>query len=262
MAVHAAIADGSFGRRTRRRHTRNFSHRFRRQGHIGRRPGVRLVLGISVAVVLALALRSTLIAWRHNDPAPHHGSETVPPATSQVIGMASPVTAARPTVPATVFRVQLASFLDPRNAARMIVGLRDAGLPVETRVIEGQHVRYRVLATLENGENAEALLSRLRRLGFPGEVTNGTAAVTAFVSIEDADEIAGRLEDHGIAVHVERKSRAVSYHVVRVGAYRTSEAAEGAKAELAERGLDGIVGREQETAADVRVNGRKARPAG
>jgi hypothetical protein len=94
MAVHATIADGSFGRRTRRRHTRNLSHRFRRQGHIGKRPGIRLVLGISVAVLLALTLRSTVIAWRQHDLARHHGPEKVPSATSQVVAVASPVLAA------------------------------------------------------------------------------------------------------------------------------------------------------------------------
>jgi cell division septation protein DedD len=249
MTVHVATADDSLGHRTRRPQMRDVSHRFRRQGHIWMRRWFRLALGISVVVLLALTLRPMVVERRPSDLARRPGPAEAPAVTPQAAAIASPVLAAGPVAPDPVLRVQLASFLDPRNAARMVEGLRDAGLQAETRVVESRHVRYRILATPGKGENDEQLLARLQVLGFSPEVTDGAVAVTGFVSTEDADETASRLEDDGIGVRVEQESRAVWYHAVRVGAYRTSEAAKRAQVELAALGLVGIVVRVQDTEA-------------
>jgi cell division protein FtsN len=242
MAVHVISAtDDDLGHRTRRPQPRNVSHRFRRQGHFWTRRGFRLLLAINVAVLLALALRSVIgprndVAHR---PRPHAVS-----AIAHVVA-APPVLSVPPVGPAPVFRVQVASFLDHRNAARMIEQLRGEGLPAETRLVEGHQVRYRVLATPGEGESDEELLARLSVLGFSAEVVNGGIAVMGFVPAEDADETASRLEDEGISVRAQDESRTVSYHVVRVGAYRTAEAAERARVALAARGLAGLVVRER-----------------
>jgi cell division protein FtsN len=147
--------------------------------------------------------------------------------------------------PAPAFRIQVGSFLEPRNAARLAEQLRGEGLAVESLIVNARRVRYRVLVPLEDGQDADALVARLRDLGFSPRKTDGAVAVTGFVPTPDADDAAGRLEDEGIAVRVEEENRAVAYHVVRVGAYETAEAAERGRDELAARGLSGLVVRVQ-----------------
>jgi cell division protein FtsN len=247
MAAHAGTADGDLGHRTRNRQARDISHRFRRQPA---GMGARLFLAIGVAALLALALRP--VVGPRRDLARGAHPEAAPPPTRPVVG-APPILADAPVLadapiltnpPAgsgPVFRVQVASFLDPRNALRMVERLRGEGLPAETRVARGHQARYRVLVTPGTGETDEELIARLRVLGVSAAVANGEIAVTGSVSTEDADAIASRLEDEAIAVRVEREQRAVSYHAVRVGTYRAPQDAERARVELAARGLEGLV---------------------
>jgi hypothetical protein len=102
-----------------------------------------------------------------------------------------------------------------------------------------------VLAPLAHGEDAGALAARLRDLGFSPQITHGAFAVAEPLPTPAADDAAGRLEDEGIAVRVEEVDLVVSYHVVRVGAYPTAEAAEKGRDALAARGLPGLVVRVQ-----------------
>jgi cell division protein FtsN len=254
MAVHAGTADLDLGHRARSRQARDVSHRFRRQP-AGK--GTWLFLAIGVAVLLAVALRPMvgprrdLARGAHPEtaPAPTRQLIETPPILADppaILADPEPIPAEPPVASGLVFRIQVASFLDPRNALRMVERLRGEGLPAETRVAEGHQVRYRVLVTPGAGETTEALLARLGALGVSATAVNGQIAVTGFVPTEDADAIASRLEDEGIVVRVEGEQRAVSYHAVRVGAYRAAPDAERARIELAARGLAGLVVRESD----------------
>jgi cell division protein FtsN len=240
--THVASVADDLEYRPRRRERRDVSHRFRRGPRLWTRKPF-LVLVIAVAGLLVFALRS-------EPPRSHPRVRTAAPHTpAPAPALATPAAEAAPAAPAVeaapAFRIQVASFLEARNAARMAEELRAEGLSVETRIIEGRRVRYRVLAPSGDGEDVEELLARLRDLGFSPRVTSDAVAVTGFVSTPDADDAAGRLEDEGIAVRVEEEDRAVSFHVVRVGAYPTAEAADRGRVELAARGLDGLVVRVQ-----------------
>jgi cell division protein FtsN len=233
VVTQVASAAEDLGYRARRREARDVSHRFRRGPRLWtRRPF--LVLVLAVAALLVFALRS-------EPPRSHPRVWAAIPPTRVV-----PPAPAMPAVePAPAFRIQVGSFLEPRNAARLAEQLRGEGLAVESLIVDARRVRYRVLVPLEDGQDADALVARLRDLGFSPRKTDGAVAVTGFVPTPDADDAAGRLEDEGIAVRVEEENRAVAYHVVRVGAYETAEAAERGRDELAARGLSGLVVRVQ-----------------
>jgi cell division protein FtsN len=191
-----------------------------------------LLVIAAVAGTLVFALRSE----------PPRGHPRVSVAATPPVPAIRPSPAPAPAVePAPTFHVQVGSFLEPRNAARLVEQLRAEGLAVESLIVEGRRGRYRVSAPLEDGTDADGLVARLRDLGFSPQVAAGAVAVTAFVPTSEADDAAGRLEDAGIAVRVEEERRAVSYHVVRVGAYATADAAERGRDALATRGLPGIV---------------------
>jgi cell division protein FtsN len=261
MAVHAGTADVELGYRARSRQARVISHRFRRQP-AGK--GAWLFLAVGVAALLAVALRPVvgprrdLARGAHPEPAPSTTRQLIatppvladPPANPAdapaILADPGPIPAGPPAAPGVVFRVQVASFLDPRNALRMVERLRGDGLSADTRVAQGHQVRYRVLVTPGTGESEDELLARLSVLGVSATGVNGKIAVTDFVPTEDADAIASRLEDEGIVVRVEGEQQAVSYHAVRVGAYRADQDAERARVELAARGLAGLVVRESE----------------
>jgi cell division protein FtsN len=232
--TQAASAAADVGYRARRREPRDVSHRFRRGPRVWTRTPV-LVLVVAVAALLVFALR----------PEPPRGQPRIPAAIAQAPApapLAAPVPAPAPALePGTAFRIQVASFLEPRNATRMVQQLRGEGLTVESLVVEARRVRYRVLTPIEDGGDSETLLARLRELGFSPRLASGAVAVTEFVPTPVADDAAGRLEEEGIAVRVEEENQAVSYHVVRVGAYPTAEAAERGRDELAARGLKGHV---------------------
>jgi cell division protein FtsN len=237
MSQAAAVAE-DLGTRPRRREARDVSHRFRRGPRLWTRAPF-LVLVVAVAAFLVFALRS-------EPPRSHPGVPVAIPA-AEAIPLAAPVPPApAPAVEAApAFQVQVGSFLEPRNATRLVEQLRGEGLPVESLVVEGRRGRYRVIAPLEGGADADSLVARLRGLGFSPRIAAGAVAVTGFVPTSEADDAAGRLEDEGIAVRVEEESRAVSYHGVRAGAYPTAEAAERGRDELAARGLPGLVVRVQ-----------------
>jgi cell division protein FtsN len=273
MAVHAGTVDLDLGRRTRSRPARDISHRFRRRPA---RAGVRLFLAVGVVIALVVALRPAIVPRRdlaratRSKPAPIVARQVAATRTI-ILGEASPPAApglaaaapgrrtaapesrvapgptpAGPAVSGLVFRIQVGSFLDVRNAVRLVERLRGEGLPADIRTVEGQQMRYRVLVTPETGETAEPLFVRLGALGLAGTAVNGEIAVTGFVPTEEADAIASRLENEAIAVRVEREQRVVSYHAVRVGAYRVAPDAEGARVELAARGLEGVVVQESD----------------
>jgi cell division protein FtsN len=228
----AAIAD-QLGGRPRRREARDVSHRFRRGPRVWTRAPF-LLLVLAVAGLLVFALRS--VPPRSHPRVPVTASPPVP---------AIPPSPAPAIEPVPAFQVQVGSFLEPRNAARLAEQLRTEGLAVESLIVEGRRGRYRVSAPLEDVTDADGLVARLRDLGFSPQVAPGAVAVTGFVPTSEADDAASRLEDAGIAVRVEEERRAVSYHVVRVGAYATAEAAERGRDALATRGRQGLVVRVQ-----------------
>ncbi len=268
MAVHAGTADVDLGHPARSRPARDVSHRFRRQP-AGK--GAWLFLAIGVAVLLAVALRPVvgprrdLARGAHPEPAPSTTRQLIatppiladPPAISDgpavipadappILADPGPISTEPPAASGLVFRVQVGSFLDLRNALRMVERLRGEGLPADLRVAQGHQVRYRVLVTPGTGETDEKLLARLSVLGVSATAVNGEFAVTGFVPTEDADAIASRLEDEAIAVRVEGEQRVVSYHAVRVGTYRAAQDADRARVELTARGLAGLVVRESD----------------
>jgi cell division protein FtsN len=175
-----------------------------------------------------------------------------PPRSHARVPVVAPAPAAAPALPlpsvepTPAFQIQVGSFVEAGNAARMAEQLRAEGRAVETLTVHVRRVRYRILAPIEDGADGAALLARLRELGLSPRIASGAVAVTGFLSTPEADDIAGRLEDEGIVVRVEEENRAVSYHVVRVGGYPTAEAAERGRAELVGRGLEGFVVRLQQ----------------
>lgn len=238
MTQVASAAD-DLGYRPRRREARDVSHRFRRGPRLWTRTPF-LALVVAVAALLVFVLRS-------EPPRSHPRVWAAIPPTPAV----QPTPAIPAVEPAPTFQIQVGSFLEPRNAARLVEQLRGEGLAVESLIVDVRRVRYRVLSPLADGQDADALVVRLRDLGFSARMADGAVAVTEFLPTADADDAAGRLEDEGIAVRVEKESRAVPYHVVRVGAYETAEAAERGRDELAARGLSGLVIRVQPEDAPI-----------
>jgi cell division protein FtsN len=276
MAVHAGTVEVDLGHRTRR----DVSHRFRRRP-VG--PGVWLLLAIGLAALVGAALRPAIGPRREPSRAARPAAV---PATRPVVATSSSLggspaieaestgtpadpaaiapdssgiatdppgspaepepSAADPPAPGVVFRVQVGSFLELRNALRLLERLRGEQLPADIQTAQAQQTRYRVLAIPGAGETSEALLARLSALGLSAAAVNAQIAVTGFVPTEDADAIASRLEDEAIAVRVEREQRAVTYHAVRVGTYRAAQEAERARVQLAARGLEGVVVRESD----------------
>lgn len=156
----------------------------------------------------------------------------------------------RPTNPvsserAAVFRVQIGTFLDARNAERLVERLRGETLPVLSRVIESRKALYRVRALSPEAEGPEYPLQPLRAAGLAQEEMSGSPGITEPARLAAAVETARRLRHQGIVVRVERAVSSTVFHVVRVGAFGTVAEADRAQVELAARGLEGFVVREQ-----------------
>jgi cell division septation protein DedD len=144
-----------------------------------------------------------------------------------------------------LFRIQVGAFLDHRNADRLIERLRGEGFEVTTNLMEESRTAYRVLAVPSEGEGREALVQRLRELGFSPELNGDGAAVTQPVPLGGAVEASRKLKAQGIRVRLEREASSAAFRVVRVGAYATAEEAERARGELAAKGYEGVVVRER-----------------
>jgi cell division protein FtsN len=205
----------------------------------------------AVAEVVTEQARPATAASRAPDPAPTSGAaKAAPPAdaagrpTAVAVTEARAVTAPAPADPA-LFRVQVGAFLDHRNADRLIGRLRGEGFEVVTNLMEESRTAYRVLALPAEGEGRDALVQRLRELGFSPELTGDGATVTQPVALGGAVETSRRLKAQGIRYRLEREASSAAFRVVRVGAYSTAEDAERARGELAAKGYEGIVVRER-----------------
>jgi cell division protein FtsN len=194
-------------------------------------------------------------------PAPPALRAPDPPAMNGVAKAASPVEAAgapkavavtaagtvaapAPAGPA-LYRVQVGAFLDHRNADRLMERLRGEGFEVVTNLLEENRTAYRVLALPAEGEGRDALVRRLRELGFSPELTADGAAVTRPVALGGAVETSRQLKAQGIRYRLEREASSAAFRVVRVGAYSTAQEAEQARGELAAKGYEGVVVRER-----------------
>src|SRR5262249_6011380 len=159
-----------------------------------------------------------------------------------------PVDAARPAgagaAAGSVYRVQVGAFLDHRNADRLVERLRADGLEVVTGLMEESRTTYRVLA-LPSDDGHDALIQRLRELGYTPELTGEGATVTQPVPLGTAGETSRRLKAKGIRVRLDGEASSAAFRVVRVGGYPTPEEAERGRAELAAKGYEGIVIRER-----------------
>ena len=255
----------------------NVSHRMRR-----RRPSIfsarwfRLLLGGGLAIIAGLVLGPPVAGWllvpragapvpREPGPAPETAApvrravavpegERSPPEPTPRNGSTTTGTEAGPTPPATAtlvpggspvaFRLQVGAFLDHRNADRLVERLRSQEFEVVDRVVEHGRVLHRVLASPAEGEPYDALLERLRTLGFTPELAGDAVAVTAPGPLHEAVDASHRLRAAGITVRLEKAIGAATFRVVRVGRYGTAEEAERARADLAARGIEGFVVRE------------------
>jgi cell division protein FtsN len=172
-----------------------------------------------------------------------------PPADAASVPKSSVTTAARavaapaPAGPA-LYRIQVGAFLDHRNADRLIERLRGEGFEVASSLVEESRTAYRVLALPADGEGRDALVQRLRELGFSPELTGDGAAVTQPVPLRGAVETSRQLKAQGIRVRLEREASSAAFRVVRVGGYSTAEEAEKARGQLAAKGYEGVVVRE------------------
>ncbi len=190
-------------------------------------------------------------ASRAPDKAPANGAaKTTPPVETADVPKSGTTSAARPVAPpipagAGVYRIQVGAFLDHRNADRLIERLRGEGLEVVTNLMEESRTTYRVLAVPSEGDGREALVQRLRELGFSPELAGDGAAVTQPVPLRAAVETSRQLKAHGIRVRLEREASSAAFRVVRVGAYPTAEEAERARGELTAKGYEGVIVRER-----------------
>jgi cell division septation protein DedD len=255
-----------------RRLKADVSHRIRR-----RRPSIfaarwfRLLLGGGVAIVLALLVGPPVTGWLLRDrmqvpvvlepgialsrTAPGVSPPAPAPDDEPRLMMArmtadAPVPEPRrandhpPAARQVLFRVQVGAFLDHRNADRLVERLRGEDLEVSDWVVEHSREFYRVIAMPREEEGYEALLERLRALGFTSEPSEEGAAVTAPVGLHQAVELSRRLRDAEILVRLDRVASASVFRVVRVGRFTSAEAAERARTELRTRGVEGFVVRE------------------
>lgn len=179
-----------------------------------------------------------------NSAAPAAETEPPPPGTARAPAAKAPE---RPRADgaSALFRVQVGAFLDHRNADRLVQRLRAENLEVVDTVLEQSRVLYRVVALPAEGEGYGALVERLNALGLAPELTDDGAAVTGLMPLRSAVETARRLRDQGIRTRLDREAGAAAFRVVRVGGYPSAGEAERARAELAARGLEGIVVRER-----------------
>ena len=268
-----------------RRLRADVSHRMRRRRpSIFTVTWFRLLMGGGLAVILGLVLGPAVAGWFRGDgnrgpvllgsgPASLTretrasgavGGESKPaPSTSSGPSAASAATtvaparppqppppdggpaSARPAPKDALFRVQVGAFLDHRNADRLIQRLRAEHLEVADSIVEHSRVHYRVLAQPREGEAYESFLERLRGLGFTPETTDEGALVTAPVPLHAAVETSRRLRDQDIRVRLEQSASAAAFRVVRVGRFASADEAERARVELAGRGVEGFVVREQ-----------------
>lgn len=255
----------------------NVSYRMRR-----RRPSIfsarwfRLLLGGGLAIIVGLVLGPPVAGWLFvpragapvpREPGPVPGTaapvrravavpegERSPPEPTPRNGGTLTGTGAGPTPPAAAalasggspvaFRLQVGAFLDHRNADRLVERLRTQGFEVVDRVVEHGRVLHRVLASPGEGEPYDALLERLRTLGFTPELTGDAVAVTAPVPLHEAVDASRRLRAAGITMRLEKAIGAATFRVVRVGRYGTAEEAGRARADLAASGIEGFVVRE------------------
>jgi cell division protein FtsN len=190
-------------------------------------------------------------ASRAPDKAPANGAaKTMPPVESADVPKSGTTSAARPVALPTpagagLYRIQVGAFLDHRNADRLIERLRGEGLEVVTNLTEESRTTYRVLAVPSDSDGREALVQRLRQLGFSPELAGDGAAVTQPVPLRAAVETSRQLKAQGIRVRLEREASSAAFRVVRVGAYPTADEAERARGELAAKGYEGVIVRER-----------------
>lgn len=150
-----------------------------------------------------------------------------------------------------MFRIQVGAFVDHRNADRLVERLRREGFGAATTVAEQDRVLYRVLVAWPEGVSSgasgsgDALIERVRALGFTAERTDEGMAATGLLPRPGAEEAWRRLREQGLQVQLQEEIGASTFRVVRVGSYATSEEAERALETLVTRGFGGLVIRER-----------------
>ena len=229
-----ASAAEDLGYRPRRREARDVSHRFRRGPRLWTRVPF-LVLVVAVAALLVFALRS--------EPPRSHPRvwAAIPPTPAVCAGTRDPRGRARARLPDPGGVV-------PRAAERGPPGRAAPGRGPGRRVPDRRRTSRALPGALPARRTA-----RMRTLSSPACGTSAsprgwrTEPSPSRGSCRPRTPTTRRAgwKTKGIAVRVEEENRAVAYHVVRVGAYETAEAAERGRDELAARGLSGLVVRVQ-----------------
>jgi len=153
-----------------------------------------------------------------------------------------PINAARggeaPAAIGPVYRVQVGAFAEPMEAERLVKRLEQEGLQVFGGMVTQPRWRYRVLIA---SPGDPTLLGTLRALGLTAEPDGEGVRVRGLLLLRRAVEVARRLAAEGFEARLLGESVSVTLHAVKVGRFATHEEAERARAELAGRGLDGVV---------------------
>jgi cell division protein FtsN len=146
-----------------------------------------------------------------------------------------------------LYWIQVGAFLDHRNADRLVERLRGEGLSAATVVLEQSRILYRVLVAPSEGTSVvpEAVLDKVRTLGFTVEPTDAGPAATGVVPLQTAVEASHRLRAQGVPVRLKQEIGSAAFRVVRVGAYETSRQAEETLAALQAKGVEGFVVRDR-----------------
>lgn len=158
---------------------------------------------------------------------------SAPPANAARGGEAPAASATGP-----VYRVQVGAFAEPADAERLAERLEREGLQVSGGVVTQPRWRYRVFIA-SSGD--PILVGTLRALGLTAEPDGEGIRVRGLLLLRRAVEVARRLAAGGFEARLLGETITVTLHVVEIGGFATYEEAERARAELAGRGLDGVV---------------------
>jgi cell division septation protein DedD len=177
-----------------------------------------------------------------------------PRSTAAVAPRAPAEEASRPPAPAgdRLYRVQLGSFREGRNATQLVARLQGAGIP-DASITEQGRARFRVVVPLASATEVHdekmteaELVARLTGLGLSPAPGSDGYTVAGPLARDLADEVVERLRGEGLPGRVQDDPAGGTLRIVRVGAYRSLDEAERARADLAGRGFpDGAVVRER-----------------
>lgn len=136
------------------------------------------------------------------------------------------------------YAVQVGAFTDAANAVRLTKLLKEEKFSVQQLTVVRSTEGFQVIAS---GSAADAAKEKVARVGTEWAQSGATFTTVRPMPLKDAVSLSERLKSEGLDVKIKTIRQSARYHVVRVGGFPDVKSAEGARRELQEKGITGLV---------------------